>query len=254
MPTNRRQPQFPEAPADPRWRARVGFCIVALFSLTASHCPFHDDDDTVAANPPMQPPSEPPPAASCWDGMTGIDETVGCYESSFEVAVGDPEIYRAVMTYPDEFAFNGFWVVGPDGTPVGTMSLDVTFDGQSEHTVLFRTLSDRSAYADVIEDGVFSPDFEPVFEQSGVSEFLLRLPYGGDGDPDTLAVPVAARVTLRLREEVMTISPTGASSYQVSSTLTSVDPDTDNYDDGIGAAPTVTEVTAQVTIVEPSQP
>ena len=236
---------------------RLGFVIVAIFACTASDCSFGggDDDDAVAANPPAapSPPQSPPPSApveTCWEEGIDIDPVVGCHRVSFDVKAGDPEIYEAVLTYPDYFEFNGFDLVGPPGTPVGTVSLDLTFDGSAERSLTFTSLDHRTAYADVFAASRFNPTFSPVIEHMRGNEFRLRLPFGGDANVDTLTVPFATRVTLRVREELMTAGVSVSASFTVSAELTSVDPDTDGPDDGQNAAPTVTPVTADVAIVD----
>jgi hypothetical protein len=217
-------------------------------TLTLSGC--GGSADRQAAAPP--PPAQPPPAQSsgCWNAAVDIDPVAGCHSVSFDIRAGDPEIYRAVIVYPEPFEFNGFDTVGPPGTAIGTLSLDFTFDDMAERTVPFVRLDDRAAYADVITDGTFTSTFEPVLEHMGSQDFHLRLPFGGDANLDTLTVALATRVTLRVREELMTASPPVRTGFTVSGELTSVDPDTGDADDGQGLPPTVTPFVADVTIVE----
>lgn len=239
---------------------RAAFCIVALFALTASRCPFHDSDGPdepapAVTEPTPNPPVEPPPKETCWDESVEIDAEVGCHSVSFDVAGGELETYTAFMTYPQDFQFNGFLVVGESGTPVGAMQLGLTlFDSPAVDTVSFVSLTDTSAYADVFNDGRFSPDLEPVFEQVHGNEFRLRLPLGGDADPETLIVPLDVSVTLRLREELMTASPTASlpmpARFTVSGERTTVDPETGGADDGAGAPPIVLPFMAEVTVIE----
>src|SRR5262245_59696440 len=113
---------------------------------------------------------------------------------SFDVRSGELEVYRAAITYPDGFRFNGFDVLGPPNTPVGALLLDFNFDGVPDITIFLRSLSSASAYADVIVDGTFTPGLEPILGHSGRAEFTLVLPFGGDADRNTLVVPRSARI------------------------------------------------------------
>lgn len=247
---------------------RCGLCLMTMIAIAATACERNGGDDNriattqapspppAAAPPPAAPPPPPPPddppesEVPCWETVAEIDG-VGCLRVSFDLTAGDPEIYEASLVFPDELAFNGFSAAGPAGTVVGTMDLDLALDDVVEHTVLFVALNDGSAYADVLADDTFSPDYEPVFGHTGDREFLLRLPYGGDVDPETFFVPLAARITLSLRADLMTASASDSgSSFAVTGVLTSVDPETDNHDDGLGAAPTVTPFTSDVSFVE----
>jgi hypothetical protein len=155
---------------------------------------------------------------------------------SFSVSAGELETYRARVTYPDGFRFNGFDVVGAIGSQVGALTLDVDGDGAADRTIPLRSLTDGSAYADVIADGRFSAQLEPLLEHAVPGTFVLRLPFGGDANPDTLTVLFDARVTLVLSGGLLT-NPAVAGPYLVTAQLTSVDPDTDGPDDGAGAAP-----------------
>lgn len=244
---------------------RRGLCLIAAIAFAAAACSRSGSDESSAATTPPStlpppaaspPPAAPPddaaePQASCWEALDEIDDDIGCLRVSFDVAAGDPEIYEAYLVYPDELEFDGFSVAGPAGTVVGTMDLDLMLDDVVEPTVLFMSLNDGSAYADVLPDTAYSPDFEPIFGHVSGNEFLLRLPYGGDVDPRTFFVPTAARITLTLRTDLMTASTSSSgSSFTVTGSLTSVDPETDNHDDGLGAAPTVTPFTAEVSIAE----
>ena len=166
---------------------------------------------------------------------------------SITVGMGELETYRAVVTYPDGFRFNGFNVLGPVNTPVGAYELDLNFDGTPERTVPLRSLTPHSAYADVIPDNRFNPDLEPVLTQVGRAGFVLLLPFGGDANPATRVAPFAARLSLVLFPGLLT-NPDAGGVYTVSGALTSVDPDTDGADDGLGEPPLSVAVALDVRI------
>lgn len=166
---------------------------------------------------------------------------------SFDVSSGELEIYRAVLTYPDGFRFQGFDALGPANTSVGAYEIDFNADGIAERTVPLRSLTPNSAYADVLTDEAFSPDLEPVLEQGGGAEFHLRLPFGGDANPDTLVVPFDARLSLVLFSGLLA-NPDAGGIYTVNATLTSVDPDTDGADNGLSEPPVSVSGAADVSI------
>jgi hypothetical protein len=119
---------------------------------------------------------------------------------------------------------------------VGALELDFNRDGRADVTMALRSLSPGTAYADVIADGRFAAGLEPVLAHRGRAEFLLRLPFGGDANPDTLVALFDARVTLVLFAGLLT-NPDRGGAYTVTAELVSVDPDTDGTDDGAGAPP-----------------
>jgi hypothetical protein len=155
---------------------------------------------------------------------------------SFSTFRGELETYRAVVTYPDGFRFKGFDALGPAGVEVGALTLDFEADGTAALIVPLRSLSFGSAYADVIPDGRFSPGLEPVLRHSDAATFVLRLPLGGDANAATRVAPFDSRVTLVLLAGLIT-SPRQAGTYVITAELLSVDPDTDDADDGVGAPP-----------------
>jgi hypothetical protein len=155
---------------------------------------------------------------------------------SFQVSAGELETYRARITYPDAFRFNGFDILGPAHTLVGVYQLDLNFDGSPDVTVELRSFNRNTAYADVLADQAFSLDLEPTLTHTGGTDFLLHLPFGGDADTDTRVAPFSARVTLSLFHGLLT-SPEARGDYAVKVRFTSVNPDTDGFNDGANAEP-----------------
>lgn len=169
----------------------------------------------------------------------------------FGVFAGELETYRAVIRYPDGFRFDGFDALGPVNTPVGAYELDFTFDGVPDVTVALRSLNRDAAYADIDEDQAFALDLEPIFGHTGRAGFELRLPFGGDANPQTLVAPFGAQISLVLFAGAL-VNPDTGGDYMVSAELTSVDPDNDSADDGLGAPPLKLAFTFPVTIDGPS--
>ncbi len=166
---------------------------------------------------------------------------------SFDVQSGELEVYRAAITYPAGFRFNGFDALGPRNTPIGALLVDFNFDGVPDITILLRSLSASSAYADVIADGRFNSGLEPMLGAGGRTEFTLVLPFGGDANPDTLTVPRRARITVILYAGVLT-NPDAPGTHTIRAELISVDPDTDGPDDGLGSSPLTVAFAVDVTI------
>jgi len=153
---------------------------------------------------------------------------------SFRVDAGDPELYRASITYAG-FRVLGFLTVGPAGSAVGSFELDFTGDGTADRTLPLTSLSSTKAYVDILPDGAFSPALEPVVTIAG-DTLDLRLPAGGDANVDTRVAPFGCTVRLTLLPQVI-VNPTLGGDYPIVVRVTSVDPDTDGVDDGFGSPP-----------------
>ena len=169
---------------------------------------------------------------------------------SFSLTAGDPELYSATVSYAAGFRLTGFNSQGPVGSPIGSYELDSNFDGVPERVMPIRSVSNTTAYIDVIADGRFTAELEPVLHGDGDATLRLRMPLGGDATADTRVSPIGARVTLALHAGVI-VNPTLGGAYSVVARLTTVDPDTDGPDDGSGSAPATTRVSANVTIAGP---
>jgi hypothetical protein len=126
--------------------------------------------------------------------------------------------------------------LGPPGTEIGALTLDVDGDGRADHAVSLRALTPGAAYADVVPDGRYSPGLEPLLRHADAATFTLLLPLGGDADAATHVAPFDSRVTLVLLAGLVA-NPRRAGTYVVTGELVSVDPDTDGADDGTGAPP-----------------
>lgn len=170
---------------------------------------------------------------------------------SFDLQAGEPELYRVALRYPPGFAFAGFDALAPRHAPVGAYELDFNFDGTADLSVPLRVLTSGRAYVDTIADSRFTADLEPVLEQGRGTEFHLQLPFGGDARSATLTAPLGARVSLVLFAGLLT-NPHEAGRYTVRARLTSVDPDTDGPDDGVGSGPIQETFEAEVAIEPPA--
>jgi len=153
---------------------------------------------------------------------------------SFDVAEGELETYMAVVTYPGAFMFNGF---GAINMQIGTFGLDVDFDGIDDIIFSIRGVDGDTAYADVSLDGTFTPGVDPTIEYTtGSNIFTTILPFGGDGNPNTLEALLSARVTLMLNSGILT-SPNTPGKYTLTGDFTSVDPDNDGANDDMNNSP-----------------
>jgi hypothetical protein len=169
---------------------------------------------------------------------------------SFRVNAGDPEIYRAVVSYPIAFRFAGFHAVGPPGTVVGAYDVDTDLDGALDRT--FPLISETSglAYVDLVPDNTFDPALEPRVAAAG-SEFDVRLPLGGDANRSTFVAQATAVVTLRLFEHLL-INPMLGGNYPIAARFVTVDPDTDGPDDSQGVPPQASSAETTVRIEGPA--
>jgi len=159
------------------------------------------------------------------------------HKLSFDVTQGELETYMAVVTYPDAFMFNQFTALGPTDTQVGTFGLDVDSDGADDIVFSIRALDNETAYVDVSLDGSFTPGIDPTIEyKTGSNVFTTILPFGGDGNPNTLDALLSARVTLMLNNGILT-NPNTPGKYTLTGDFTSVDPDTDGANDNMNESP-----------------
>jgi hypothetical protein len=158
------------------------------------------------------------------------------HELAVSIYAGGLETYTAAWGYPAEFGFAGFTAIGPVGSTVGWYRLDTDFDGEPEFERPLLSLGDDSAYVDLDDDGDAIGNPMLVRIAGPGPQFSLVAPYGGDGDPGTLTVPVDARITIELMSGIL-VNPGSPGTYTVQIRLTSVDPDTDDMDDGAGASP-----------------
>jgi hypothetical protein len=158
------------------------------------------------------------------------------HELAISIYAGGLETYTAAWGYPAEFGFAGFTAIGPVGSTVGWYRLDTDFDGEPEFERPLLSLGDDSAYVDLDDDGDAIGNPMLVRIAGPGPQFSLVAPYGGDGDPGTLTVPVDARITIELMSGIL-VNPGSPGTYTVQIRLTSVDPDTDDMDDGAGASP-----------------
>lgn len=163
------------------------------------------------------------------------------------VSAGAPELYRVTLTYPAGFSVRGFQTTETPGA--GSFAIDADMDGAPERTWPLRALTSRIAFADALEDGIYSPDLEPAVNLGDVS-VDVRLPLGGDADAATFSAPGAARVSLVLAEGVIG-NPTLGGRHVATAALVTVDPDSDGADDGLGAPSVRREFEVPVTIDGP---
>lgn len=152
---------------------------------------------------------------------------------SFDVTVGELETFRAEIVYPPGFGFAGFLSLGPQDTPVGSYGFDADGDGNPETAVPLRALKHDTAYADATLNGRFEHGRDPIVEVAGDPILTATLPLGGDGDPNTLTARSPARRVVVLFAGLFS-NPPEAGEATLGGCFTSVDPDTDGADDGMG--------------------
>ena len=173
------------------------------------------------------------------------------HELTFDVTAGELETFRAVLIYPAAFGFNGFSTLGPANTQVGNYAFDFDFDGTPELTVPIRVLTDDVVYADLFPDAEFVSDYEPTIEHSGAHVFTVILPHGGDFDSNTITAPINLRVSVEFFAGILT-NPLTPGLYTLTGDFTSVDPDTDGFDDGLNNSPLTFSAELDVNIDAPS--
>ncbi len=154
---------------------------------------------------------------------------------SFDVVANDLETFRAVLTYPSGFGFDGFLALGPAETQIGAYGVDFNQDGIVDLTLPLRALTADAAYVDGNGNGRLDAS-DPTLAHSGAHVFTTTLPRGGDGLARVKLGRVAMRATAALYAGILT-NPVTPGDQQVTSSFTSVDPDSGDADDGLNQAP-----------------
>jgi len=189
----------------------------------------------------------PNPSLSLESSQAG---QVPAHHLRLDIKAGELEVFEARLRYPPGFRFNGFLQAGPAHGQVGAFAIDADGDERADKTIALRSLNDGMAYLDLFADGSYTPQFEPELSISPSAGLSLRLPYGGDADPQTLLAPGDFRATLSLFQGLLA-NPAVGGSYPVAAELLSVDPDSDDSNDGGGLPPQRVTASLPVIIVGP---
>ena len=155
------------------------------------------------------------------------------HQVGFGIVPGLLETYAARVSYPPEFVFHGF-----AGGPVGELAIDLDADGAGDFSVPILGLGGDSAFADVNLDGLPSAGMDPEITHSGSHDFDVVIPHGGDLSGASLMSALPVRLTLTLLPGVLD-NPPLPGSFPLQAKLTSVDPESDDADDGAGTDPIV---------------
>ncbi len=193
-------------------------CPVGQICSAASQCV--DAPSRVGTNPDPD---------SNFDSLVEGQET--SLYLSFHAEEGDLQVQDANVVFPDAFEFKPF---NPLGGPLGYVGFDLDEDGGVDVTYDILPDPDDSsgtkAFVDLNDNGEFERLVEPRVVQSDGSIILNINAPSGDGDPETLEVPLSVRISVNLNPGIIT--PMIPGSHTVAFTGISVDPDTGNADDG----------------------
>lgn len=168
----------------------------------------------------------------------------------FDIKQGDLETYQTAITYPSEFTFNGFLAIGPAGTQIGSYSVDFDFDGIVDFIIPVISIDNNNAFADREPNGTFNNLIDSTLvysNSSGNHVFTTTLPFGGDGDAQTIKGPFTERITSVINSGILK-NPLTAGIYTSTGIFTSVDPDTDGSDNGTGNQPLILNFTQNFVI------
>jgi len=161
----------------------------------------------------------------------------GTHRAFFDTEAQDLQTRQAVLTYPDQFGFNGFLALGPPETVIGAFAVDFDLDFDPDLTLPLRALTADTAYVDGNLDGRFDPADPSLVHTTGSHVFTATLPRGGDGLARTKVGRLVLRTGVALYAGIL-VNPTTPGTYQVTGTFTSVDPESGDADDATGVAPT----------------
>jgi hypothetical protein len=167
----------------------------------------------------------------------------------FDIKAGDLETYQAVITFPEQFIFNGFLALGPAGTQIGSYSVDFDFDDVVDFTIPVYAIDNNNAYADRDLNVSFnaSVDSSLVYSDKAENKLTTTLPFGGDGSQQTITGPFTERVVAFINPGILT-NPQSPGTYTVSSLFISVDPDNDGPDNNSGEPPQTLNITRDIVI------
>jgi hypothetical protein len=153
---------------------------------------------------------------------------------------GEFEPLTIQIGYPLDFVFNGFEDTAGSNSVVGSLSLTNLPDQiRFDKTYQIRARCHDTAYADISQDGKYTRGIDVLITHSAFSNYqalIMYFPFGGDADAETLTTLRDVRVGAHINTGVFT-NPAGATDYALRTTLISVDPDTDNLNDGAGDEP-----------------
>jgi hypothetical protein len=152
---------------------------------------------------------------------------------------GQRELYSADNTLPAGMTFNGFDRFGA-GAMIGAYGFDFTGSTAIDRYLPIYAIDANNAYVDSNLNGSYQSPFEPLIVHSGGNGAAHRVrvtaPFGGDGDQTITTARFNSNVTFGLRTGLFT-HDTVAGTQNVGMTFTSIDPDTDDANDNMGAAP-----------------
>lgn len=164
---------------------------------------------------------------------------------------------EVTITLPAEFGFNGF---GAPGADVGHWDFDFgtdkVYDPPFDYRIPHRAIDAHQAYADTFLNGSYDAGIDSLathsVDGSGTHVFEVVMPSGGTNNNGVGGscsyFPTDTRFTLPAGIVVL---PSAAGQYEVSITVTSVDPDTGDDDDGAGTPPSVYQRVVPISVPEP---
>jgi hypothetical protein len=172
-----------------------------------------------------------------------------------------------VITLPAAFGFEGFDALGA-GAQIGAWDFDysnpnLVWDPLSplgyDYRIPHFAIDFDTAYADTLLNGSYDAGVDSIVEHTtgagGAHVFSILMPSGGTNnggfDPDDPCSYFDTDTRFTLPAGIVRL-PATPGSYEVTVVATSVDPDTGDADDGLGAPPTVYQRPVEVFVPEPS--
>jgi hypothetical protein len=167
---------------------------------------------------------------------SSVEEADAKHTLSFDIQNGDLQTYQAVITYPGDFAFNGFLALGSAGTQIGSYSFTLTSKTHTSFPIY--SISNDQAYGDINLTGTYNSSVDPLIQHTHTGDhvFTITAPNGGDGDPNSHTGQASAAVNSVVNSGIFT-NPSTPGTYTVTGKFTSVDPDTGGATNGTGTAP-----------------
>lgn len=229
---------------------KKSICLFVVLLLFSCARPLDWKVDTQPSSSSYSRPSSTLFTLSTYDNVSAAEHVL-----TFDIQEGDLETYAVELIYPSHFIFEGLLAIGTSGTEIGNINVDFDFDDITDFTIPIYSLDNNKAYVDINLDGRFDSVTDPVLVHSIDNNdhvFSITLPFGGDGDPDTVTGPFNEMISIVMKDGFL-VNPQTAGNYIIKAEFTSVDPDTDGADDGSGDPPLTMLLEEQVTIISHSK-
>jgi len=171
---------------------------------------------------------------------------------TFDVPQGNLETYWGVVTYPKVWKFNGFLALF---NSVYECRPKIVFKEpfRTHISAPILGIDSDNAFIDINLNGSvdsIDPTLVHSIDGSGNHVFDLTMPLGGNGISGDITLASPVTITLNINSGVLT-NPSSEGTFTVTGAFISVDPDTDDADNGTGDSPLTLNLSQDIVIATP---